>query len=94
VDTDFSAGGRVAALPIDSLWYNRCGGGVMAISQSTVRLSGLDRENIRRIMAHIRRMNREAGISSPVSQNDAIQFALHYLARELEAGRVEGQADD
>lgn len=55
----------------------------MTTTQSTVRLTGQDRENVKRIMVRLRQMNREAGISSPVSQNDAIQFALHKVAEEL-----------
>jgi len=55
------------------------------LKQSTVRITNLDRKNIRRIMVHLRRLNRDAGISSPVTQNDAIQWALHDVARRLVA---------
>lgn len=50
------------------------------LKQTTTRLTELDRKNVRRIMAHIRRLNREAGIRSPVSQQDAIAWALHRAA--------------
>jgi len=49
------------------------------LTPTTVRLSQLDRQNIRRIMAHIRDLNRQAGIRKPVTQQDAIQWALHHV---------------
>jgi len=47
---------------------------------TSTRFTALDRRNIRRIIAHIKRLNREAGIHSPVSQQDAITWALHRAA--------------
>jgi len=54
-----------------------------------IRFTGLDRDNIRKIAAHIRRLNREIGITTPVSIADVIGWALHRCVLLIEQGRAD-----